>query len=322
MTNLEQEDKEIDFFELLSIIWNEKIIMIASMAFALIVCIIYIHSSPRIYEIELMLSPSLENNKTNNSLNLSSLTFLAGVDTGGFSGNNDVQIFEALLTSEELSQRLLKNDNLVKKIYPSEWDQTSGMWKDPRDEFKKNAIQFIKLILTGDQYKSYTPPNAARISTYLKKNVKIAKNKSSLILSLSIKVEDSEFGKELLETMTNETNKIMKESYQKRGYLYIDYYKTKIESTTSLQHRQVLIDLLSVEEQKIMLSEKDDSFIFRTVTDPESSLNYISPNPFSSILLSILIGFIFGSIAAFFNKIRKRSFDKSGGHLDTSENSA
>ena len=84
------------------------------------------------------------------------------------------------------------------------------------------------------------------------------------------------------------------------------FYKQKISSARSREHREALAQLIAKEERKLMLASSSKYFTAEPIMKPTVSLYPTSPNPKMELAISLLLGLIFGIFFVIFLKYIKR----------------
>ena len=84
------------------------------------------------------------------------------------------------------------------------------------------------------------------------------------------------------------------------------FYKEKLRTARSREHREALAELIAKEEQKLMFASRGKYFIAEPYIDPLISLYPTTPKPKLVLIFSLLVGmFIGASIILIRNPIKK-----------------
>jgi hypothetical protein len=302
----DKEYAEINLSDVGSAIWQRKFYIFFIFVICMSLGVFYLHRADRKYDVTLTLSAAQDSGQSRDLGGLASLTSISGFDIGGGKGGDDFQIFEKLLTSEEVAEKILSHDSIIRKIYAEEWDDETQKWREPERGLTSSIKYFLKNVLAGDLKPDYAQPDAQRLSVLLVGAVSVTKVKSTPFLILSMKTPDPDLGAQILVTMAKETNRFMQTRYQLDGTAAVDFYKSRLDATSTLEHRQILMRLLSSEEQKLMLLSLNDEFVAKIVTGPRQSPNYTSPSLAAVLALCLFAGIFTSGAFVFISEVRRK----------------
>ena len=102
-------DDEIDIRQLLKVIWDGKIIIVAITSFFSIVAVIYSLSLPNIYQSKALLSPVGDEGSSSQMSNLGGLASLAGFEVSSQGGGNSAKAMEKLRTLSFFQDNIMPN---------------------------------------------------------------------------------------------------------------------------------------------------------------------------------------------------------------------
>ena len=94
---------------------------------------------------------------------------------------------------------------------------------------------------------------------------------------------------------TKASDKIMRQRYVDFSKEPLAFYKDKLRTARSREHREALAELISKEEQKLMFASKGKHFIAEPYINPTISLHPTAPKPKLILALSLVLGLFFGS---------------------------
>lgn len=307
MNNLKntQIDKVIEFKEILMALWQGKIIILICSVIAIIFGSLYLRTQPEKYTVEYRLKPVSGSDQQPNLSGFSGIASLAGVSLPSRS-NNDFIIFKELLTSVEVAERVFDNQDLVKSLFISEWDNTLGEYRGPVKSRKNIYINNIKTFLTGKKEVSYISPNPRRLAKIFSSSINISLNKQTGFLHLSSETSNPEKSIEFIVEFAEITDRIMRERYINFSKDPLIFYKEKLRIARAREHREALAQLIGAEEQKLMLASSGKYFIAEPFVRPFISLTPTYPKSNLILALSILIGIIFGSVAVLVRNFTKK----------------
>jgi LPS O-antigen subunit length determinant protein (WzzB/FepE family) len=280
---------EIDLRELFLILWKGKYIILLISAIAIGLTSVHLRDLTRKYSVEVTLRPVIETENGPNLSSFSGLASLAGVSLPT-SSSSDFLVYQKLIFSEEVAERLFANQELVLKLFKGEWNSNTKAFEGPKRGRIGQLIQLVKTVLTGDEEKKYLPPSPQRLSNLLKDAFKIAEQKGTGFISISAETSSPDMIIELISNATQETDDLLKERFFVSAEDTLEFYYQKLLTSRSPEHREALAKLISSEDQKLMLASKSSNFVAEPLTMPSVSLYPTSPK--SSLVLAL--GFVLG----------------------------
>jgi len=290
-------DDEINLKELILSLWRGKYIIIIFIIIAICFASYYLRNAERKYTVTYILKPvSASENSFDNS-GLGGFAALTGFALPKNSGT-DFRIFQELLSTVEVFERVYENKNLVKKLFLNEWDEKKGLYSRIKLSEKQEFLRKVKSILTGSSLEIYMPPNPRRLAVYFKKNVTIVEDTDTRFIHLKSETTNPEKIISLIVEASEISDQIMRERYVKFSEEPLAFYKHKLRTAKSREHREALAQLIGKEEQKLMLAASSKYFIAEPFVKPTISIQATSPRPKTIFSLFALIGSFIGAVLA------------------------
>ena len=103
------------------------------------------------------------------------------------------------------------------------------------------------------------------------------------------------------------SDRIMRQRYINFSKEPLAFYKEKIRTSRSREHREALAELISKEEQKLMFASRGKYFIVEPYIDPTISLYPTAPKPKTTLLLALVLGISTGCGVALVRSVLKRN---------------
>ncbi|MDB4071861.1 Wzz/FepE/Etk N-terminal domain-containing protein [Amylibacter sp.] len=289
---------DADLGEYFSTLWHGKVYIIIISILSIVLASLYLQFADRKYTVEFKLKSVSESDEKSNISGLNGLASLAGVSINSSNSNVDFEIFKELTTSFEVAEIIFNNsDNkkLIRSIFNTEWDASKNDYSEPnKGKFHAMIIDCFN-ILTGTYNKSYIPPNGKRLAIYISKKLKMSQDQDTGFLTIKTETSNPDMMKSLIFMVTSTSDEIMRQRYIEFSTEPLTFYKEKIRTSRSREHREALAELISVEEQRLMLASKGEFFIAEPFLGPYVSLYPTAPVPILVLTLSLIIG-IFVSI--------------------------
>ena len=285
---------EIDLKDLFLTIWKGKIYIILVSIISVFFAAFYLQSAERKYTVEYNLKPVGETKNSTSLSGLGGIASIAGIElpTGGSS--NDFNIFEELITAVEVSEIIFNNKKIVRDVFRFEWDETLYNFSRPPRNKVQIFVSDMKRLLTGNIEEDYMPPNPRRLAMFINDNIQISANKETGFLKFISETSKPELLLSIIIEATKASDNIMRQRYIDFSAEPLAFYKEKLSTARSREHREALAELIGKEEQKLMFASRGKYFIAEPYINPTISLYPTAPKPKSILLLSLVFGLFFG----------------------------
>ena len=284
---------EIDLRDIFFTLWGGKIYIILISIISVFLASFYLQSAERKYSVEYNVKPVGETKNSPSFSGLGGFASLAGIQLPSSSGN-DFNIFKELITAPEVSEIIFENKKIIKDIFRSEWNETLNNYSKPLKSKIQSFISDAKKLLTGNIEVNYMPPNPRRLSIFIKKNIQINEDKETGFLKFSSETSRPELILSLIIEATKVSDKIMRQRYIDFSTEPLAFYKDKLRTARSREHREALAGLISKEDQKLMFASRGKHFIAEPYINPTISLHPTAPKPKFILALSLALGLLLG----------------------------
>ena len=290
--------KEIELKELFLTLWRGKGYILLCCIISIFFASMHLQNAARAYSVEYKLKPVGETKQNNPLSGLGGFASLAGIQLPSNS-TNDFLIFKKLISSTEVSEVIFKNKKLIKEIYASEWNSSLNIFSEPPKSKFRVYIGALKKILTGNNEVNYMPPNARRLAMYISNSISINEDNDTGFLTIKAETSNPDLLLSLVSEAIEASDKIMRQRYINFSKEPLEFYKEKLRTSRSREHREVLAELIAKEEQKLMFASQGKYFIAEPYLDPTISLYPTSPKPKQVLLLSLILGLFAGCAIIF-----------------------
>ena len=284
---------EIDLRDLFFILSGGKIYIILISIISVFLASFHLQSAERKYSVEYNLKPVGEKKSSPSFSGLGGFASLAGIQLPT-SSNTDFNIFKELITAPEVSEIIFENKKIIRDIFRSEWDETLNNYSRPPKSKIQILVSDAKKLLTGNIEVNYMPPNPRRLSNFINKNIQIGKDKETGFLKFTSETSKPELILSLIIEATKASDKIMRQRYVDFSTEPLAFYKDKLRTARSREHREALAELIGKEEQKLMFASRGKYFIAEPYINPTISLYPTAPKPISILALSLVLGLFLG----------------------------
>ena len=285
---------EIDLKELFFKLWRAKFFIILASLLSVFFASYHLQSAERKYTVGYSLKPVDDTKNTPSFSGLSGLASITGIQLPTYS-NNDFNIFKELISSAEVSTIIFENKKIIKDIYQNEWDETLNNYSSPPKSKIQIFISDAKKLITGNIEENYIPPNPRRLAIFIKNNIQINDAPETGFLKFKSETSNPELMLSLIIEATEASDKIMRQRYVNFSTEPLAFYKQKLSTARSREHREALAGLISKEEQKLMFASRGKYFIAEPYMDPTISLYPTAPKPKLILAISLVLGLFFGA---------------------------
>ncbi|MDB4017189.1 Wzz/FepE/Etk N-terminal domain-containing protein [Amylibacter sp.] len=284
--------EEIDLKDLFFTLWRGKIYIILVSLISVFITSFNLQSAERKYTVEYNLKPVSEMKRP--SSNFSNIASLAGFQLPTNS-NSDFIIFRQLITSSEVSEIIFENKKIIRDIFGSEWDEALNNYSRPSKSKIQIFVSDVKKLLTGNIEVNYMPPNPRRLAKFINQNIQIGEDKETGFLEFTSETSSPKLILSLMIEATKVSDKIMRQRYIDFSAEPLAFYKQKLSTARSREHREALAELIGEQEKKLMFASRGKYFIAEPYINPTISSYPTSPKPKLMLILSLVLGFFIGS---------------------------
>ena len=301
----------IDVHAIAQAIWRQRRIFFAVPAALLVLAIVYLHLAPYKYTVTYEVTPVSQDVKTGVK-NLGALAAAAGMSLQGASAG-DVDPFELYLQglyTRDTAALVAKDQDLMRKMFPNDWDADTKSWRDPHPYL--HAVTGLIKALLGFHGSSWHAPDGARLENYIKDNVTISRDLRNPVVTIQMYHEHPDIAIAFLNRLHETEDGTLRQRTLERTGKYIEYLDSELNKVTLEDYRQALVDLLTDQEKRRMFASSSSvSYAAQPFQEPTASQNPTAPMPILVLVVSVITGFLFGGMAAFFwdERLRDRASD-------------
>lgn len=297
-TNTVKADDEINLLELVSDIWKQKWLIAVFVGLALLYGIIQLNTATYNYTAELRVTPAQPSQVNRmKASGVSGLASIAGLSIPQSTGAASFELYAEGLHSRNVADRLVKNTDLMKTIFSSEWNAKTNQFVEPPATVRTQIVRGLKSLLGLPVY-SWEAPDAARLQDYIETQVRVSEDMESPVVTLTFEHPDPKFAVTFLTALHNELDDNLRQKALTRSNQYINYLTNQLQRVTIAEHRAAIADTLSEQEKTRMMASSSLAFAADPFGPVTTSLRPTSPNPTIVLALSIVIGAFSGILVA------------------------
>jgi uncharacterized protein involved in exopolysaccharide biosynthesis len=255
----------------------------------------YLHVATYLYTATLQVTPVEGSRDTLTSPGVSSLASLAGINLPGGQGQSQMQLYLAALNSSETGAELARQPAITHALFAGQWDEEHHTWREPKSMLG-GVSSFIKSALGFPPRASWHPPDAESLMGVVENSVSVDYKPTSPIATITYKNRDPEFARQFLLALHNAADQQLRERALARATKYIEYLSKQLESVTSAEHREALIQAMSDQETKRMAASASVSYSVDVFSPPTVTTTPTDPRPTVVLIAAFLVGIMAGIV--------------------------
>jgi uncharacterized protein involved in exopolysaccharide biosynthesis len=263
MSKLQSEihDDEIDLLELIKVLWDAKIRIVAITSVAAFISVIYGLTQPNIYHADALLAPAGDEGG-------GGMSGLAG-QFGGLASLAGVSLPDEGVNKSELGLEVLKSRKFVREFVERHKIIPQLMAVDYWDPENR------KLVLDTDVYdeKSKTwlskegpPTNQKVFETYLN-NLILEEDPASEFVRLGFKHKSPDIAAKWTGLIVKDLNDALRMQDISEAESSIAYLRKQIETSPLTELRNLFYNLIQSQTETMMLANVREEYVFKTI-DP------------------------------------------------------
>jgi uncharacterized protein involved in exopolysaccharide biosynthesis len=282
-------DIEIDIARILRVLWSGKWLITMCTVMGIVAALLIMRLLPPAYEATMILIPAPTLTRSNDAP--PSPQGIGGLLSTVFSRQDQnsagsVARFQALFTAPETVERADKEHGLLRRLYKSNWDEATGTWRQQSGGILSTIRQSLREIVG---LPGWQPPNYQTASQQLEKSIKIQPREQTLLWDVSTESHDPTLVRDLLVWMHDAADSLVREQMMARTQENIAYLTDALQHVASVDQRLALTNLLTSQDELMMMSKAGSSFAMEIVRPP-----LVPTQPKSRLASFLAIGFLGG----------------------------
>lgn len=217
-----------------------------------------------------------------------------GVDAGGLSGtvggvakhlhvgkmlgdnsNDTFDEYTSLLSSTRLAWALVNKDHILPVIFADQWDAANKRWY-PRDTLVAETIDFLKRLLRRPVKPA---PDVDDLMKFFDKKFSVDMSLETSFATVTFKFDNPGEAERILNLILLEADNIIRQDKRRDVSARIAYLNTALEHLTLADQKPAMIDILSQQQQEMMMVEADHRYASILIDPPHAPIKPTSPVP-------------------------------------------
>ena len=287
------DEEEINFQELLYILFKEKKSIIIFTTFLSISALIYSFSLPNIYESKALLSPMQQQDNISSTLeSLGGLASIAGIGVPGTNQESNAQKAKEKLNSFSF----FKNEIMPSIFLPNlmaldYWDHYTNKIFYDDDIYNQNSDLWVRDF---SYPRKQIPSPQESFEVFHKDHLKISEDKQTGFITIAVKHESPYIANQWTELIVSKINAFYREKDKREAEKAILFLNSQLNKTNLSEIKLALVELLQVEIKKLTLVEAKELYVFDYIDPSVVMEEKESPNRIMIFFLGAIIGAFIG----------------------------
>lgn len=299
---VQNQKRGIDLHEIAMVVLRGWRILAITVAVFVVLTLVGLHTSPSVFAVRMVVTQvqGAGDQGASRATSLSSLAQLAGLNLGPSAGQSASQFRYYLdsLHSRDLANELAKNQDLMKTIFSSEWDEQTQSWREPKHGMFAKLIRGVFWLL-GSRPLPWSPPDGAQLQEYLFQpgSLEVGEDiKRPDHATIEVDSANPEFAIKLLNTVNSTANEHLRKKALLRATQYINYLSGELSTVTVAEHREAIMRALSEQEKFKMSADSGAPYAADVFDKPSVALKRLAPRPSQAYPVAIMKGLLVGAV--------------------------
>lgn len=264
----------------------------AATLLAMVVMLVLQARAAPVYVASAVVSPTNNSNSAQSS-KLGRLASFAGIDLSSAKPASNFERFLFLLTSPELAAYQIREHDMLHVVFAGQWDPVARRWKSPTGwsaSLRAVVNPIFGLPVSPD-------PDEHALAGYYAHALDIQKVPDSGLTRLVFHDAEPARAEMLLRMLIEDANELLRREAAGYARQQANYLRTRIETTSVQDYRTTLIDLLTEQEQTLLLSNGSMPFAAEQIEAVNAS-PIPTKRPLLFGVLAGVVGFCLASLVA------------------------
>ena len=307
----EYYDDEIDLFELVANLWEDKLLIAGVTALAAVFSVVFALLQPNVFEAKALLQPKASQGGGASSLarQYGGLASLAGISLPTGSGESKTQLALEVLKSKRFAYDFAERHDLLPALFALEGVDEAGA-----------------PVLDAALYDSATqrwlrdakPPRGAKPSPEELQEewgniLKANEEEDSGFVSLAVQHQSPVLAKQIVDWLITDINEALRAQDLQEAERAIAYLEDQLKSTSVAEVRSLLAGLLRSHTEARMMATVDPAYVFAVIDPATRPEQKVAPKRALICVLGTLVGGFLGVLISLVRRaLRNRAASLEG----------
>jgi hypothetical protein len=223
------------------------------------------------------------------------LAAIAG-SLGGSEAAPPFRFFLDGLSTPQVAAVLAQDQDIMRTVFAAEWDKEAREWRAPQTTV--GSLRKGLFGLFGLPAFAWTPPDAARLQTYIADNVKVQRSVKSPLVTLTHEHWDRAFAAAFLNRLVVVADTQLRAANAARTAANIRYLTARLAVTPQVEAREALVQSLSEEERSAMLAAANLPYAAEPFAPATVGRWPTRPRPLPLLAAGLFAGLLLGAALA------------------------
>ena len=299
----EYDNYEVDLRELFGVIWNSKILIGSIISVFLVLAIYFAINTPNIYRSNALLAPAEESTSFSGAFQgLSGLAGLAGINIPPGGSSQAEKAIKVMSSMKFFREKILTNIYLPDLMANPRWDPVTNTLSYDSDLFDIESNKWVRKV--AFPYKAN--PSDQEAFEFFQEIFSVSSDKVTGFITISVKHVSPHIAKKWALIIIDEINSQFREEDRAMALSSIQYLNNQISTTSVVEVRQALSELLQSQIQTSMLTDAKKDYVFSVIDPPFSPEVKDQPNRFIIVILGVIFGSVIGSVISIYRFYNSR----------------
>ena len=305
-------DDEIDLFELVQNLWEDKWLISAITSAAAVISVLVALWLPNIYQASTLLRPqSSEGGIGGLARQYGGLASLAGISLPSGDGQSKTQLALEVLKSKKFAYDFATRHDLLPALFAAEsWDWATETLSLDAEVYDPSAGGWVREV----QPPRTAAPSPEEVHALWNETVSVTEEKDSGFVTLSIKHRSPVYAKEWLDLLVVDINEALRAQDLAESERAVAYLEGQLKQTNVAEIRELLAGLLRSHMESRMMATVEPNYAFSVIDPPTVPELKSEPKRALICVLGTLLG---GMLAVVFSLVRRALRNRAGGLGDS-----
>jgi uncharacterized protein involved in exopolysaccharide biosynthesis len=293
-------DDEIDLFELVQNLWEDKWLISAITSVAAVLSVLVALWLPNIYQASTLLRPqSSEGGIGGLARQYGGLASLAGISLPSGDGQSKTQLALEVLKSKKFAYDFATRHDLLPALFAAEsWDWATETLSLDAEVYDPSAGGWVRDV----EPPRTAAPSPEEVHELWNETVAVSEEKDSGFVTLSIKHRSPVYAKEWLDLLVVDINEALRAQDLAESERAVAYLEGQLKQTNVAEIRELLAGLLRSHMESRMMATVEPNYAFSVIDPPTVPELKSEPKRALICVLGTLLG---GMLGVVFSLVRR-----------------
>jgi uncharacterized protein involved in exopolysaccharide biosynthesis len=300
--NILDADNTVNFKNLFTLLWSEKILILSFTTIVAILSVIYALNIPNSYTSSALLVPEISKNGAPSQFSsFTSAASIAGLDLDNQDISKSDEAIARIKSYTFFTTHFLPRIKLEDIMAAEKWVSSTNSLIYDSSKFDSSNKSWV---LTKDKNTSFEPSTQDAFQVY-RNILYISENEENSFVSLAITHQSPYIAQEWVNIIIENINESMREEEIINSQNKIDFLNSQFPLTNKGFLQNSISDLLKIQMHNLMMASSNKAFVFRAIDHPIVPEKKSAPSRAFICIVGTFIGGMLSVIFVLLRNIRK-----------------